>query len=129
MANDWPKRSEWSATVAGGSRAPYACTLWIKYGQPVAYVSQPYDLDLATWKKMESWALSCSLEFFVFDKRGWSEPDRSIFVVWRPREDWRSVVPKMKDVPRIPRPPEEGPQLFVERDRARWSDYAREFLD
>src|SRR5260370_40868546 len=62
-------------------------TLWTKFGQPVAYVSQPLGLSLETWKLMERRALNRGLEFFVFDKRGWSEPDRSDFVVSQPEDD------------------------------------------
>ncbi len=104
--------------LPGDRSAPWASTLWTRHGRAVAYVSQPLGVGLELWKEMESWARRYTLDFAVFDRRGWSEPDRSVFVVWEPRGDWDSVIAKMKDVPRIPRPsePKWDGQLYVQRE-------------
>jgi len=97
-------------------RLKWAFTLWAWRGQPVCYVSLigPF----VYWKEMEEFVRKYPLQFAVFNRAGWSRPDSSVFAVWEEQHDWRSVIAKMKDVPRVPRPPEPefDDGLFVPRE-------------
>jgi hypothetical protein len=100
-------------------KSKFAFTLWAWRGQPVCYVSFIYSPpSIDDWKDMEAFCRKYPLQFAIFDRPCWSRPDHSAFVVWEEQHDWRSIISKMKDVPRMPRPPEPefDDRLFVQKD-------------
>jgi len=76
----------------------------------------PLSPSIDYWKGMEAFCRKYPLQFAVFDRPCWSRPDDSAFVVWEEQHDWRSIISRMKDVSRIPRPPEPevDDRLFVQ---------------
>ena len=94
-------------------RAKWAFTLWAWRGEPVCYVSLIG--SSVPWEELDEFCRTYPLQYAVFNRPCWSRPDNRVFLVWEQQHDWRSIIAKMKDVPRVPRPPRSPPdtRIFV----------------
>ncbi len=61
-------------------------SLWCRDGEPVVYISQPYDLTSDTLREMIAWADRYDLSFAITPRGSWHFPGYTMLVSWT-RED------------------------------------------